>query len=370
MKRWCACALILLLNGGAGAAMPVLGATPQAEPAAGDPLITDHVVILLDASGSMNERMRGGGTFKIKAAKDALREVLQQLPATTHVGLLVFGGRLEDPWVYPLGPRDDQRLAAAINEPRADGGTPLGKFMAIAGERLLQARDAAYGYGTYRLLVVTDGEASDQKLVDRHTPLLLARGIVIDVIGVDMKSDHTLATRVQSYRRADDPESLKRALHEVLAEVGGPGDQDAAGDAFEVIAPLPDELALAMIEAIADIDNAPLDAPKVKRSARQEQAPPGASAAAGAAAAAPAADLAPAPSAAPSPADGGASSGVPVAAQGTSTPAPPRPAAAEPLADEGFFRPGSVVTALTACCGLAAAMVVVGLLLMWRKRRR
>jgi len=65
---------------------------------------TDNVVIVLDASGSMAERMRGFRASKMEAAKAALLDVLKQIPATTHVGLLVFSGRgVRDPWVFPLG---------------------------------------------------------------------------------------------------------------------------------------------------------------------------------------------------------------------------------------------------------------------------
>ena len=44
----------------------------------------DYVVVVLDASGSMREFF--GGVEKMEAAKKALKEVLRQAPATTHVG--------------------------------------------------------------------------------------------------------------------------------------------------------------------------------------------------------------------------------------------------------------------------------------------
>ena len=76
--------------------------------------------------------------------------------------------------------------------------------MKKGADTLLKARKSQYGYGSYRLLVVTDGEASDPGLVERFTPDIISRGIITDVIGVDMNKAHTLATKVHSYRSAND----------------------------------------------------------------------------------------------------------------------------------------------------------------------
>ena len=84
--------------------------------------------------------------------------------------------------------------------------------MKRGADALLKAREKQFGYGTYRLLIVTDGEAGDPRLVESFTPDIISRGITIDVIGVEMPSRHTLATRVHSYRNANDPESLRQAI--------------------------------------------------------------------------------------------------------------------------------------------------------------
>jgi hypothetical protein len=231
-----------------------------------DELTRDHVVIVLDASGSMKERMKTVKQDKMRVAKDALWEVLQRLPPTTYVGLVCFGGNIgKDPWVYPLGPRDDARLKAAIEQPRPDGSTPLGKFIKIGADRLLAARAAEFGYGTYRLLVVTDGEASDPAEVERHTPEVIARGITFDVIGVAMEADHTLARRVHSYRRGDDPASLGRALQEVFAEVGSGPVDETGQDAFALIAPLPDGVVEAVLKTLTLPNNDPIAQQAVPR---------------------------------------------------------------------------------------------------------
>lgn len=256
----------------AGGLLLLLAVFPWILPAAEEPL--DNVVILLDASGSMAERMPGTNRDKLSVARDALKEVLRQLPESTRVGLLVFGGGTErtDDWYYPLSARDDTRLFAAIDATRAGRGTPLGAYIKRAADRLLEERRRQLGYGTFRLLIVSDGEAQDQDLVNRYTPEVMARGITMDVIGVAMASRHTLATRVHSYRTANDEESLRRALREVLAEVGSAADDLAGNEAFALLEPIPSEVAEAALQALATSGNQPIGerAPPPRR---EESAP-------------------------------------------------------------------------------------------------
>jgi hypothetical protein len=239
----------------------------MASPASAQEVYRDNVVIVLDASGSMAKPMRATGTPKMDAAKTALKEVLRQVPETTHIGVLVFSARnIQDDWIYPLGPRDDAALLAAIDAPMPRHGTPLGQYMKTGADRLLQERAKQYGYGTYRLLVVTDGEASDTQLVNKYTPEIMARGITVDVIGVDMRGKHTLATQVHSYRSADDPDSLKQAVQDVFAEISSDSNADADEDAFDLIASIPFEVAEGMLVALATSGNNPIgESPKAQR---------------------------------------------------------------------------------------------------------
>ena len=73
-----------------------------------------------------------------------------------------------------------------------------------------------------------------------------------------LKASHTLATRVNSYRKADDPDSLVQAMSEVFAEVGLTGDDDASDEQFALIAALPDGMALSMLQALARSGNHPI----------------------------------------------------------------------------------------------------------------
>ncbi len=225
--------------------------------------VTDNVVVVVDASGSMGTPM--AGTDRMSVARDALKQVLGQVPESTHVGVLVFP---RGDWVYPLGPRVEQRLNGAIDSIRSGGGTPLGSYMKRGADALLEARKKQFGYGTYRLLVVTDGEANDTNLVEGYTPDIISRGITIDVIGVDMESKHTLATKVHTYRSADDPDSLRQAITEVFAEVSASGAGQTDEDSFELIADLPKQTASEMLKSLSTTGNDPIQDYAVMRRAR------------------------------------------------------------------------------------------------------
>ncbi len=217
-----------------------------------DGIHKDNIVVILDASGSMQEKFSSDQTkSKMEAAKAALLEVLSKVPDDTHIGLLVFSGaNIQSEWVYPLGAKDTQKLTAAIQLPQPSGNTPLGRYIRIGANRLLEQREKQYNYGNYRLLVVTDGEASDADKVRHYTPEILNRQIRIDVIGVDMQTDHMLAKIVDSYRKADNPGELVAAVSQILAETGDTGTDVGGEDAFEYIAPLSDEIAADLIQRL------------------------------------------------------------------------------------------------------------------------
>lgn len=191
----------------------------------------DNVMIILDGSGSMQERMRDG-TTRIDAAKRAIITVLESIPEDTAVGLVAFSrgkvGLLGD-----LG-ASRSSLARSVTNLREAGGTPLGEALKVAADGLLTARSQQLGYGTYTLLVVTDGEAGDTDKMVAYAPEIVTRGIRMDVIGVDMKQVHTLREYAHRYRSADDTASLSEAVASTFAEVGGSG-SDAGSEDFELI---------------------------------------------------------------------------------------------------------------------------------------
>src|SRR3989338_1185615 len=229
---------------------------------------TDNVVIVLDCSGSMREPMYNTDIMKLNAAKSALKDVLKQVQETTHIGLLQFSaGNTSKEWLYPLGVKKDVEFMNAIDTPKPGGNTPLGKYMKIGADRLLQEREKQHGYGSYRLLVVTDGESTESPCpVDSYTQDIISRGIIIDAVVINMDRAHTLATKVHSYRSANNPGSLKKALAEEFAEVGSVKNDATGKEVFELIAPLPSEVAAAILQALSASGNHPIgEKPKPKQ---------------------------------------------------------------------------------------------------------
>ena len=102
-------------------------------------------------------------------------------------------------------------------------------------------------------------EASDGPLMENIIPQVLARGITLDAIGLDMQQDHSLATKVHNYRRAEDKHSLTQAIAASFAEVGG-DDQAASDELFAELAGLDANIAAATITAYAQSGNQAISA--------------------------------------------------------------------------------------------------------------
>lgn len=120
------------------------------------------VLLLLDVSGSMNEKISSGGT-KFAAAKKALKEVAAALPAGTQVGLRVYGSKIAAPkaqnpkactdtdLVLPIGPLNQAKMNRAVDSFDAKGETPIAYS--------LEKSVADLGPSGKRVLVlISDGE--------------------------------------------------------------------------------------------------------------------------------------------------------------------------------------------------------------------
>jgi uncharacterized protein YegL len=208
----------------------------------------DNVVFLLDTSGSMERKMKGG-VPRMRAAQDGIVAVLKQIPDGTNVGLLTFEG-----WAYEFGPLNRDAFQSAVYQTRPGGGTPLGEYLKIAADALLTQR-AKNSLSNFKLIVVTDGEASDSQLLSRNLSDFVSRGIPMDSIGVDMPGTHALAKASARYMTASDPSSLTSALLTAAAETSTTGDVTAD---YDLIASLPENAAKAFITGVTSTYNHPI----------------------------------------------------------------------------------------------------------------
>lgn len=216
-----------------------------------------NVVVILDNSGSMETQMARSES-RMEAAKRSLLAVLKLTPPDANVGVILLNPQeLNDYWLIPLGPIDRGQTRQAIRNIRAGGPTQLGGAMKLAADALMERR-ATQKYGQYKLLLVTDGEATDQREVDLYLPEIQSRGLLTDVIGVDMGQQHSLATRASTYRNAADPASLEKAISAVVLGESSYDDMDAGETDFELLEGLPIELAATAVTALTSPLNTPI----------------------------------------------------------------------------------------------------------------
>ena len=98
------------------------------------PRTATEVLLLLDVSGSMNERISSGGT-KFAAAQRAVKRVADAVPAGTQVGLRVYGSEIAEPKEQNPKACTDTKLVLPIG--------PLNRRPAVPRRRLVrgQGRD-------------------------------------------------------------------------------------------------------------------------------------------------------------------------------------------------------------------------------------
>lgn len=209
----------------------------------------DCLVVVMDGSGSMSESMSDGGT-RMVVAKAALQKVLAKVPPDTWIGVVVFSNGVRNEWVVPLGPRQTD-MPAKINAVVEGGSTPLGEYIKKGADALVAERERQFNLGQYRLIVVTDGAATDGNLMNRYAPEVVERGIRLDVIGLAMEDTHALAAMADSYQPAQNADQLDRALAKVMQIESSSNPAQAGGDDFAVVSALPDDAVLGIIKAVA-----------------------------------------------------------------------------------------------------------------------
>ena len=176
---------------------------------------------VFDGSGSMGDSpdgdCRGDQSFKrkIQGAQWAAKELLKKIPKDVNIGLYVFdgGGQRE---VISLGPNNHNLFLGEIDKLDANGGTPLAEGIRFATAKLVEQYKKQLGYGEYRLVVVTDGEADS---IPEAALNSTKYGIPIYAIGLCIGDNHPLKQYAFSYKAADSAEDLRQSLEQTLAEL-------------------------------------------------------------------------------------------------------------------------------------------------------
>jgi Ca-activated chloride channel family protein len=210
---------LTLLGVTAGFAGPVVAGE---EPPGTTTEVDGRLVLVLDASGSMEEPAPGGGT-RIEAARAALTDVVASLPDDAEVGMRVFGATVfsrgdkgactDTQAVVPVGPLDRDRLTAEIARYAPYGETPIGNALKGA------ARDLG-GDGKRTIVLLSDGEPTCAPDPCRVARSLHRKGVglTVNVVGLDVNGAARRALRCVAsagggtYYDVRDPDELAGSL--------------------------------------------------------------------------------------------------------------------------------------------------------------
>lgn len=193
-----------------------------AEPDALDPMLTrTNYMVVLDMSGSMDsDQCSGSFNTKSDAAKAALNVWIDSVDQQANLGLIIFDGQGPSVRVN-LGQDNRPDFRQNVNTSRPNGGTPLLTSLRLAHQELTERARYQQGYGTYRLMVITDGEHSEGENPSVEIERIAsnpANPIELHTIGFCIDDSALNQPGVTLYRSARNPEELAQGLDSVLAE--------------------------------------------------------------------------------------------------------------------------------------------------------
>ena len=166
------------------------------------------VLLLLDVSGSMNERISSGGT-KFAAAQRAVKRVADAVPAGTQVGLRVYGSEIAEPkeqnpkactdtkLVLPIGPLNRGRLYRAVDSFEAKGETPIAYSLGKAVDDLGPS-------GKRVLILISDGEESCDGDPCPAARRLAKAGVDLQFNAIGLAVDSKARSQLQCIAKAGD----------------------------------------------------------------------------------------------------------------------------------------------------------------------
>lgn len=167
-------------------------------------------VIVLDDSGSMSA--------DISAAKQAVVDALGPMDDTDRVSVVALNAGV----VLPFSSVQDARttLPREIQSISSDGSTPLTNAILQARSLLEEEASAMRSYGTFRIIVTTDGEADDSNALDSAiVALATTTPVQLTTIGIGINGGHVLRrSDLGAFVDVKNVEALESALQAAVAE--------------------------------------------------------------------------------------------------------------------------------------------------------
>ena len=179
-------------------------------------VLKKNYYVIFDNSGSMNEHACKGNGSKMHNAKIAMREFVKAVPQNANLGIMTFTGEKVQ---LGLGNQNRQRVSAEVEAARPETGTPLHGAIKKAYAKLTAQGRRQLSYGEYHLVIVTDGEYTDSDPAQTVNRIISESPVVVYTIGFCIGNKHSLNQPGRTeYREANDLESLRTGLKDVLAE--------------------------------------------------------------------------------------------------------------------------------------------------------
>ncbi|MBO9464900.1 VWA domain-containing protein [Tropicibacter sp. R15_0] len=190
---------------------------------------TPSSILVLDGSGSMWGQI--DGKAKITIAQEVVGDLLNTLPAETHLGLTVYGhrekGNCRDIQTV-VAPGADTRsaIADAVNRIKPKGKTPLSDAVRAAAEELRYTEDKA------TVILVSDGRETCVADPCEVARTLEETGVdlTVHVVGFDVSDDPTALGQLQcladetggQFVTADNADQLSAALTTIAETPAAP----------------------------------------------------------------------------------------------------------------------------------------------------
>lgn len=170
----------------------------------------NFTAIVFDDSGSMSA--------VISDARDAVITALDAMQPQDKVAVFALNSGEVLPFVTVADARG--ALPGRIARVQSDGGTPLTRAVRASRAALALEAAAAGGYGTYRILVTTDGVADDGAALSAEIADIAEKTPVqVATIGLGVEGNHVLRrSDIAAFVSIDDVNQLADALKAAIAE--------------------------------------------------------------------------------------------------------------------------------------------------------